>query len=456
MGGKKYMETKIKRSFINLKTSIPGPKATELLTKKERNVPRGPFNTIPTFAVEGEGALLTDVDGNTFIDLAGAIGSLNVGHCPPKVVEALKEQIDKYIHPCFHVMMYEPYVQLAEKLNEITPGTHNKKTFFLNSGAEAVENAVKIARKYTGRRAIISFERGFHGRTLLAMSLTSKVKPYKLGFGPFAPDTYKMAYPYYYRKPKGMTDEDLDFEILRRLEDFFLSEVPAEEVAAIIMEPVQGEGGFVIPSKTFVQGVKRIKYGILFIADEVQTGFGRTGKMFAVEHFDVVPDLMTMSKSIAAGVPISAVTGRAEIMDAPNPGEIGGTYGGSPLGCVAALHVINMLQEENLIERANIIGQTVMNRFKELQKHYSVIGDVRGLGAMVAIEFVKDPATKEPDQELTANILKECHRRGVIIMSAGIYGNVIRLLSPLVITDEQLNEALDVITQVVTEQIVSK
>ncbi|WP_044895356.1 4-aminobutyrate--2-oxoglutarate transaminase [Bacillus alveayuensis] len=447
-----------KRNSINLKTSIPGPKATELLRKKERNVPRGPFNTMPTFAVKGEGALLTDVDDNTFIDLAGAIGSLNVGHCPPKIVEALKEQIDKYIHPCFHVMMYEPYVELAEKLNEITPGTHHKKTFFLNSGAEAVENAIKIARKYTGRKAIISFERGFHGRTLLAMSLTSKVKPYKLGFGPFAPDTYKMAYPYYYRKPKGMTNEDFDFEILRRLEDFFLSEVPAEEVAAIIMEPVQGEGGFVIPSKAFVQGVKRIceKYGILFIADEVQTGFGRTGKMFAVEHFDVVPDLMTMSKSIAAGLPISAVTGRAEIMDAPNPGEIGGTYGGSPLGCVAALQVIKMLQEENLIERANIIGQTVMNRFKELQKNYPIIGDVRGLGAMVAIEFVKDPTTKEPDRELTANILNECHKRGVIIMSAGIYGNVIRLLSSLVITDEQLNEALDVITQVVKEQVDSE
>jgi 4-aminobutyrate aminotransferase/(S)-3-amino-2-methylpropionate transaminase len=447
------METEVKRQFIHLQTSIPGPKATELLAKKEQHVPRGPFNTMPTFAIKGEGALLTDVDGNTFIDLAGAIGSLNVGHCPPKVVEALKKQVDQYIHPCFHVMMYEPYVQLAEKLNKITPGTHHKKTFFLNSGAEAVENAVKIARKYTGRKAIISFERGFHGRTLLAMSLTSKVKPYKFGFGPFAPDTYKMAYPYYYRKPKGMTNEELDAEILRRLEDFFLSEVPAEDVAAIIMEPVQGEGGFIVPSKTFVQGVKRIceNYGILFIADEVQTGFGRTGKMFAIEHFEVVPDLMTMSKSIAAGLPISAVTGRAEIMDAPNPGEIGGTYGGSPLGCVAALQVIEMLQEEKLVERANVIGQIAFNRFKELQKKYEMIGDVRGLGAMVAVEFVKDSVTKEPNKELTASVLKECHQRGVILMSAGIYGNVIRLLSPLVITNEQLEEALEVIEEVIME-----
>jgi 4-aminobutyrate aminotransferase / (S)-3-amino-2-methylpropionate transaminase / 5-aminovalerate transaminase len=447
------MEAKVKRQFIHLQTSIPGPKAEELLRKKEQHVPRGPFNTLQTFAVKGEGALLTDVDGNTFIDLAGAIGSLNVGHCPPKVVEALKNQVDQYIHPCFHVMMYEPYVQLAEKLNKITPGTHQKKTFFLNSGAEAVENAVKIARKYTGRKAIISFERGFHGRTLLAMSLTSKVKPYKFGFGPFAPDTYKMAYPYYYRKPNGMTNEELDAEFLRRLEDFFLSEVPAEDVAAIIMEPVQGEGGFIVPSKTFVQGVKRIceKYGILFIADEVQTGFGRTGKMFAIEHFEVVPDLMTMSKSIGAGLPISAVTGRAEIMDAPNPGEIGGTYGGSPLGCVAALQVIGMLQEENLIERANVIGQIAINRFKELQKKYEMIGDVRGLGAMVAVEFVKDPVTKEPNKELTASVLKECHQRGVILMSAGIYGNVIRLLSPLIITNEQIEEALEVMEEVITE-----
>lgn len=438
------------RKFIRLNTEIPGPKAKELLARKEKNVPRGPFHTVPSFAQKGKGALLTDVDGNTFIDFAGAIGTLNAGHCPPKVVEALKAQIEQYIHPCFHVMMYEPYVQLAEKLNEITPGTHAKKTFFLNSGAEAVENAVKIARKYTGRKAIISFERGFHGRTLLAMSLTSKVKPYKFGFGPFAPDTYKMQYPYYYRAPKGMSPEELDREILCRLEDFFLTEVPAEDVAAMIMEPVQGEGGFIVPSKTFVQGVKRIceKYGILFIADEVQTGFGRTGKMFAMEHFDVVPDLMTMSKSIAAGLPISAVTGRAEIMDAPNPGEIGGTYGGSPLGCVAALKVIEMMEEDGLIERANAIGRQIIEHFKAMQEKYPVIGDVRGLGAMCALELVKDPETKEPDKELAGRIIQECNRRGLILLGAGLYGNVIRTLSPLVITDEQLQEGLDVMEEV--------
>lgn len=446
------------RTFIKQNTSIPGPKAQEILAVKEKNVPRGPGITIPSFIVDGKGALVTDVDGNTFIDLAAGIGTLNVGHCPPKVVEALKEQVDKFIHPCFHVMMYEPYIQLAEKLNQITPGSHEKKTFFLNSGAEAVENAVKIARKHTGRKAIISFERGFHGRTLLSMSLTSKVKPYKYGFGPFAPETYKMSYPYYYRAAGGRSPEEVDQEVLRRMEDFFITEVAAEDVAAIIMEPVQGEGGFIVPSKTFVQGVKKIceKYGILFIADEVQTGFGRTGKLFAMEHFDVVPDLMTMSKSIAAGIPISAVTGRAEIMDAPNPGEIGGTFTGSPLGCVAALKVIEMIEEEGLIERSNIIGQTIISRFEKSKEKFAFIGDVRGLGAMCALEVVIDPSTKEPDKELTGQIISKCHQKGVIILGAGLYGNVIRTLSPLVITDEQLEEALSVIEEVFEEVASSK
>ncbi|MBA2940668.1 4-aminobutyrate--2-oxoglutarate transaminase [Paenibacillus sp. CGMCC 1.16610] len=442
------MDVKERRTkYIDMKTSLPGPEAQRLLERRIASIPRGPFNTVPTFAAKGEGALLTDVDGNTFIDLAGAIGSLNVGHCPPQVVEALKAQLDNYLHPCFHVMMYEPYVALAEKLNELTPGDHAKKTFFLNSGAEAVENAVKIARKFTGRKAIISFERGFHGRTYMAMSLTSKVKPYKNGFGPFAPDTYKMPYPYYYRAPNGMSADELDAYILQKFDDFFLSEVPGEDVAAVILEPVQGEGGFVIPSTRFIQGVKAIceKYGILLIADEVQTGFGRTGKMFAMEHHGVVPDLMTMSKSIAAGLPISAVTGRAEIMDAPGIGEIGGTYGGSPLGCAAALQVIEMLEAERLLERAATIGTVVMERFGRLQQELSFIGDVRTLGAMSAIEIVQNPVSRAPDKELTARILQEAHQHGVIIMSAGIYGNVIRILSPLVITDEQLAESLDVL-----------
>lgn len=449
------MNGQTKANEIILNTAIPGPKSVQLVERKEKNVPRGPFNTSPAFIAEASGAVVTDVDGNRFIDLAGAIGSLNAGHCPPRVVEAVKQQLDKFIHPCFHVMMYEPYIQLAEKLNAITPGEHAKKTFFLNSGAEAVENAVKIARKYTGRKAIVSFDRGFHGRTLMTMSLTSKVKPYKNGFGPFAPDTYKLRYPYYYRKPNGMTEAEYDDFMIEQLDNFLLGEVPPEDIAAFIMEPVQGEGGFVIPSKRFIQRVKRIceEHGILFIADEVQTGFARTGKMFASEHFDLVPDIMTMSKSIAAGFPISAVTGRAEIMDAPNPGEIGGTYGGSPLGCVAALEVINMIEEEHLIPRANEIGGIVMSRFKEMQDKYEVIGDVRGLGAMCAMELVKDRETKEPNKELTGKIISECNRLGVMIMGAGLYGNVIRILSPLVITDSQLNEALDVLDTVIGELV---
>ncbi|MGG0719230.1 4-aminobutyrate--2-oxoglutarate transaminase [Robertmurraya massiliosenegalensis] len=443
----------MKTESIQLVTSIPGPKAKELLKRREEHIPRGPFNTIHSFIEKGEGAIVTDVDGNTLIDFAGAIGSLNAGHCPPSVVEALKAQLEKYLHPCFHVMMYEPYIELAAKLNALTPGTHKKKTFFLSSGAEAVENAIKIARKYTGRRAIISFERGFHGRTYMAMSLTSKVKPYKNGFGPFAPDTYKMPYPYYYRAPEEMTRDEVDEQIIKQFQTFFLSEVPAEDVAAVIMEPVQGEGGFVIPSKNFIQKVKQIcmEHGILFIADEVQTGFGRTGKMFAMEHFEVVPDLMTMSKSIAAGLPISAVTGKAEIMDAPLSGEIGGTYGGSPLGCVAALEVIKMMEKENLPERANKIGETIVQFFRVIQDDIPFIGEVRTLGAMTSIEIVKNRSGKEPDKELTGEILQDAHKRGLILMSAGLYGNIIRILSPLVITDEQLLEGLGVLKEVMLD-----
>ncbi len=436
----------------HLKTSLPGPKSQKLTELRQKHVPRGPFNTSPVFIEKAEGALVTDVDGNTLIDLAGAIGTLNAGHCPPKVVEALKAQLDQYIHPGFNVIMYEPYIQLAKKLNEITPGNFHKKTFFLNSGAEAVENAVKIARKYTGRRAVVSFDRGYHGRTLLTMSLTSKVKPYKNGFGPLATDTYKLRHPYYYRKPESMTNEELDTFLLKQVEDFFVGEVPPEDIAAFILEPIQGEGGFIVPSKSFVQQLKGIceEHGILLIADEVQTGFGRTGKMFASEHFEIEPDLMTLSKSIAAGLPISAVTGRAEIMDGPGAGEIGGTYGGSPLGCVAALEVIDMLENDGLLERANVIGEKIMARF-EAMKQTGAVGDVRGIGAMCAMEIVNDQHTKEPDKELTGKIVAECNRRGVVILSAGIYGNVIRILSPLVITDEQLDYALSVIEEVISE-----
>ncbi|WP_280768132.1 4-aminobutyrate--2-oxoglutarate transaminase [Salipaludibacillus daqingensis] len=432
---------------------IPGPVGEKLLDRRNKHIPKGPFNTAQTFAANADGAIVTDVDGQEFIDFAGAIGSLNAGHCPPKVVKALKDQIEKFLHPCFHVMMYESYIELAEKLNHYTPGDHHKKTFFLNSGAEAVENAVKIARKFTGRKAILSFERGFHGRTYMAMSLTSKVKPYKYQFGPFVADTYKMSYPYYYRKPDGMTDEEVDNECIRRLKTFFLSEVSADETAAVIMEPVQGEGGFVVPSKRFIKQVKEIcdEHGILFIADEVQSGFGRTGTLFASEQFDIIPDMMTMSKSIAAGLPISAVTGRAEIMDSPGIGEIGGTYGGSPLGCVAANEVMDMMIEENLPERANQIGKQVRERFLKMQDRFEEIGDVRGLGAMMAMELVTNRETKEPNKQLTQQLIQGCIKRGLLIMGAGLYGNVIRILSPLVITDEQLHAGLGILESVMED-----
>lgn len=429
---------------IKIKTAIPGPKAIDLLKRKEKNVPMGPFNTIKTFAEQGEGALLKDIDGNTFIDFAGAIGTLNVGHCPPTVVKALHEQIDRYLHPCFHVMMYEPYIELAEMLNKITPGSHHKKSFFLNSGAEAVENAVKIARKFTGRKGIISFERGFHGRTYMAMSLTSKVRPYKYQFGPFAPETYKWPYPVYSQE-NSMTSDELDAYMLKKFDTFFLSEVPPTEIAAVIMEPVQGEGGFNIPSKTFVQGVKKLceQNDILFIADEIQTGFGRTGKLFAMEHFEVVPDLMTMSKSIAAGLPISAVTGRAEIMDSAGIGEIGGTFGGSPLGCIAAIEVVKMIDEQKLLEKAISFGERFKERFGKLAAWSEVNCDVRSLGAMCAIEFFDREG--RPNSQLVKEILNSAHRQGLILMSAGLYGNVIRLLAPLVITDQQIKEGFEVL-----------
>jgi 4-aminobutyrate aminotransferase/(S)-3-amino-2-methylpropionate transaminase len=436
---------------VRIKTAIPGPIAKSLLTRRLESVPRGPFNTVQTFAAKGEGALLTDVDGNTFIDFAGAIGTQNIGHCPPRVMEALRAQLPHYLHPCFHVMMYEPYIKLAEVLNDLTPGEAKKKTFFLSSGAEAVENAVKIARKYTGRKGIISFERGFHGRTYMSLSLTSKVKPYKYEFGPFAPETYKWPYPYYYRS--SLTPKELDDALIKQFETFFLSEVPPEGIAAVILEPVQGEGGFVIPSRTFVQQVKSMceKYGILFIADEIQTGFGRTGRMFAIEHYDVIPDIITMSKSLGAGIPISAVTGRAEIMDAPNPGEIGGTYGGSPLGCVAAMAVIQTIEEEKLLQKAVSIGKKFAERFTRLQKKCRQIGEVRQLGAMCALEFVKDAESKEPDRELTAEIITKAHQKGIIVMSAGLYSNIIRLLTPLVISDDHLEEGFAILEETILE-----
>jgi 4-aminobutyrate aminotransferase/(S)-3-amino-2-methylpropionate transaminase len=445
------------RQFVSIESSVPGVKSLELLEQRKRYVPKGVGNNTPIFVEKAEGALLHDVDGNVFLDFVGAIGSLNAGHCPPEVVKAIQKQAELYLHTCFHVAMYEPYVQLAKKLDEITPGNFEKKTIFLNSGAEAVENAVKIARKYTGKTGIVSFTRGFHGRTLLGMSLTSKVKPYKFNMGPFAPATYKAPFPYPFNRPKSMTEEEYADFCLKQFEDFLYTEVAPEEIAAVIMEPVQGEGGFIVPPKSFVQGVYKIckQHDILFIADEIQTGFGRTGTMFASSQFGIEPDLMTLSKSIAAGLPISAVVGRAGIMDAPSSGEIGGTYGGSPLGCVAALAVIELMEREDLPGKSKIIGDKIRSYFTALQGDIPHIADVRGLGAMCAVEFV-DPTTGKPSKELVASCVKACYEAGVIVLSAGVHGNVLRFLTPLVITDEQLQEGLDIIGDVLRKLVPAK
>ncbi|KEF36299.1 4-aminobutyrate aminotransferase [Schinkia azotoformans MEV2011] len=435
--------------YTNIKTSIPGPVSSNLLERRKKVVPQGISYGCSAFVNKAQGALAEDVDGNTFIDFAGAIGTINVGHSHPKVVKALKEQVENFIHTGFNVMMYESYIELAEKLTQLTPGDFPKQAAFFNSGAEAVENAVKIARKYTNRQGIISFRHGFHGRTLMTMTMTSKVKPYKFGFGPFAPEVYKAPYPYAYRRPEGMTEEQYSQYMIQEFEHFLIADVAPETIAAVVMEPVQGEGGFIVPEKAFVQRVSELckQYGILFVADEIQTGFGRTGKYFAIEHFDVVPDLVTVSKSMGAGVPISGVIGRAEIMSAAQPGEIGGTYAGSPLGCKAALAVLDIMESENLNQRAEIIGQKVMEKFRTLSNEFDQVDGIRGLGAMCALEIVKDKTSKTPDKEAVGRIVKEAEKRGLLLLSAGIFGNVIRILVPLTITDDQLEEGLAIIEE---------
>lgn len=433
--------------FANVQTNLPGPKAEKLLKRRRDIVPHAVSYGVPTFVESADGALLHDVDGNRFIDFAGAIGTINIGHCNEKVVQALHDQLDRYIHTGFNVMMYDPYIELAERLAQLAPGSFEKKVMFLNSGAEAVENAVKMARKYTGRQAIVSFSGGFHGRTLMAMSLTGKIKPYKYEYGPFAPEVYRAPFPYTYRRPDSMSEKEYTSFLLQQVEEFFIREIDPSLVAAVIMEPVQGESGFIIPDQAFVEGIYDLckTHGMLFIADEIQTGFGRTGKYFGIEHYGIEPDLLTISKSMAAGVPMSGVIGRKEVMDAARSGELGGTYCGSPLGCRAGLAVLEVMEEEQLNDRAVEIGQRVKERFKKMYDRFEVIGDIRGLGAMCAMEFVTDRETKRPHQTMSDAVLQEAHRRGLIALKAGIYNNVIRLLMPLVITDEQLEEGLNIL-----------
>ncbi len=433
-------------SAIRIKTNIPGPKSAALAERSGRSIARGVSRLTPVFVELAAGALIEDVDGNRFIDLAGGIGCLNAGHRAPGVVDALHKQVDRFLHTCFMVTPYESYVALAEKLNSLAPGNFAKKTLLVNSGAEAVENAIKIARAHTRRPAVICFEDAFHGRTLLTLSLTSKTYPYKAGFEPFASDVYRIPYAYCYRCSYNLAYPDCKLHCARHLEDTFKRVVAAESVAAVIAEPVLGEGGFVAPPAGWLQTLHEIcrRHGIVLIADEVQTGFGRTGKFFACEHYGVEPDLLLMAKSLGGGLPLAAVTGRAEIMDNTGPGSLGGTFGGNPLSCQAALAVIEAIESQNLNARALELGSIFRERAALWQKHLPQIGDVRGLGAMQALEVVR-PENGAPDSQVTDKVVRYCLERGVILVTAATHNNVIRLLMPLVITNEEMNEALDIL-----------
>jgi 4-aminobutyrate aminotransferase / (S)-3-amino-2-methylpropionate transaminase / 5-aminovalerate transaminase len=422
---------------IHLDTEVPGPRSREIVERKERVIAKPMSLYFPIVAAEGRGSTLTDVDGNTYIDFTGGVGCLNVGHAHPKVVEAVQDQAARFLHTDFTMIPYEICVTLAERLLAVAPFSGPAKAAFFNAGTEAVENAVKFARAYTGRPALIGFEGGFHGRTLLSLTLTSKTHPYKAGLGPFAPEVYRVPFPNEYR---GITADDA----LGALERAFVTQVAVETVAAIVLEPVQGEGGFIVAPPEFVVGVRAIcdRHGIVLIVDEVQTGFGRTGRMFAIEHYGVEPDLMTVAKSIAAGLPLSGVLGKAEIMDAPGDSAVGGTFVGNPVAQAAALAVLDVFEEEGLVERAERIGETIRGRMLGWQERHPQIGDVRGLGAMLAIEYVRDPETKEPAPELALRVAEAAAQRGLLLLKAGTYSNCNRVLCPLVITDSELDEAL--------------
>ncbi len=428
---------------IRLRTEIPGPRSRALMERRRAALSSSLGQITPVFVEQAEGAVIHDVDGNHLLDFAGGIGTLNVGHAHPRVVAAVREQLERFTHTCFAVAPYESYVALAERLNGLVPGAHEKKTALFSSGAEAVENAVKICRRASGREGILVFEHAFHGRTLLGLSMTSKVKPYKLGFGPFAPEIYRFPFPYLYRRDRPADEATFRAE----LEEFFATHVAPEKLACVVIELVLGEGGFVPAPPAFLRVLVEIcrRHDILLVADEIQTGFGRTGKLWASDHFGLVPDLMTLAKSLAGGLPLSAVVGRADLMDAAQVGGLGGTYVGNPLACAAALAVLDLFADGSLVERAAAIGRRVEGAFAALAESVPAIGDARGLGAMRALELVKDRRTKEPDKELTQAVIRRAYEKGLILLSAGTHGNVLRTLMPLVITDEQLEEGLEVL-----------
>jgi 4-aminobutyrate aminotransferase / (S)-3-amino-2-methylpropionate transaminase / 5-aminovalerate transaminase len=424
---------------IDLRTAIPGPRSKEVLDRIDRSVAAPLSISLPIVAAEGRGAVLVDVDGNSFIDFTGGVGCLNVGHAHPRVVQAAQDQLERFAHTDFTIVPYEVYVELAERLLERSPFRGPAKAAFFNAGTEAIENAVKFARSYTKRPALIAFEGAFHGRTLLAMTLTSKTHPYKAGLGPFAPEVYRVPFAQDYRGPSSA-------EALAVLERAFLTQVPPEQVAAIVIEPVQGEGGFLPAPPEFLEGIRRIcdEHGIVLIVDEVQTGFGRTGKLWAIEHYGIEPDLITTAKSIAGGLPLSGVLGKAAIMDAPPDSAIGGTYVGNPVAQAAALAVLDVIEDEGLLERASELGDAIRTRMIDWQASFDAIGDVRGLGAMLALELVRSRQTKEPAPELASAVIEAAAERGLLLLKSGIYSNCIRVLVPLVITDAELDEALGV------------
>lgn len=427
-----------------LVSEIPGPRSRAMLDRRSGAVPGAVYGTVPIFVQAAAGAIVRDVDGNQLIDLAAGLAVLNVGNAQPAVVEAIVEQARRYTHTCMHVTLAEPYVALAERLNALAPGDVPRRTMFVNSGAEAVENAVKIARRATGRQGVAVFDHAFHGRTLLTMTMTAKAEPYKLGFGPFAPEVYRLPMCYPYRSPDGPdcgpACAEAAIELIER-------QIGPEQLACLVIEPVQGEGGFIVPADGFVPRLAAYcrQNGIVFVADEVQAGVGRTGRLFAIEHEDVVPDLITMAKSLASGLPLGAVVGRADLMDAVHPGGLGGTFGGNPLSCAAGLAVLDVIESEGLLERADRVGRIVSERLREAAESCDLIGDVRGRGAMVAAELVRDRRTKEPAPEATARVIEESYKQGVIVLKAGTYDNVLRLLPPLSIDESLLAEGMDVV-----------
>lgn len=435
-------------SAIRLRTDVPGPRSRALMARRNAAVPRGISHATPVFAAAASGSCVTDVDGNVFLDFAGGIGVMNVGHSDEHVVSAIHAQVNRFTHTCFAVAPYESYVALAERLAALTPGSFPKKTLFVNSGAEAIENAVKIARHATGRPGVLCFEDGFHGRTLFALSLTSKVHPYKTGFGPFAPDVWRVPYAYCYRCAYARTYPDCGFACVSELEDYFKRHVDPRTIAAVVVEPVLGEGGFVVPPLGYLSQLAAFcrRYEILIIADEVQTGFGRTGRMFACEHDGVEPDLLVTAKSLAAGLPLAAIIGRADLMDAPVEGGLGGTYVGTPLACAAALAVLDRFESGELLRRSEAIGVRIEARVRDWAQRFALVGDIRRRGAMVGVELVRNRQTRDPAKHETEDLIRMACERGVLLIAAGTFGNVVRFLTPLIISNDELDEGLEVMT----------